>query len=858
MTFARIFILALLLMNFTGCEDSTTPGFAVENASLIDNFLDHYQHNGRTQLKVKSSALTRDFFFYGSFIPSLKSSSGHTLKGRVVNFKIVGDQLIMLESARGHALKDFETSSIMLAEFPILETTTDGIIIDFAKGMTNAFTARNVGVQGLGNSSANTSDQFRSVSLVSSYIKSIENKNDVMTISQIAQWRNEKTELLSAEFRYYFREYLPSTTFVKTQSSTNRHVQYFTTPAQVQPETTEAMSHLVKWNIEEPITFYISHNTPERFIGPITDGILFWNHIFNKELFKVKRADAEISAPHPYLNIVQWVTWENEASAYADMVVDHLTGQVMQAQIFFRSGWIVKTRKKLRNHLASLMEENADTVITSLEEDAPMPDMFDFGHACHHDLTDVANASELWHAISTADISEEGLQQLTEDIVRGVMAHETGHVLGLRHNLAGNLGGDLTYQEHADMVRDYLQTGSSAQLGERRVTASVMDVLSVADDALTGSQIRTYINQPLKDSPLKNIYDFDAQAISWGYFGRPMTGMRPFCTDEDSKVYIDCARWDESMQPALSALKKLDHSFTELAVSLAELIIEHISPDRPGGPLSLKDIPVGQRNVNIILQKNIAGAFSWFHESVRSIQAEQRISAFGPHSEEEIRAERFRIVKSEIELSGSAALLFSLVPPFIKTNNSSEYIAHYFLTHLKTRIEQKRAKFPALNFTATDEDEALKLAQKLFKKLYNDYFLQLAKSITRVQFDDPNFQDDFEVALGQIASEIILTTNESKNGEGLPTYKYPQPMREAATHFLSPTIGIKPDWSFDGVAKIETNLRQTINKFGGNISGEKLDIYTLPRHLRAFVVEQKRILNALAQVKNLRRETANK
>src|SRR5690606_14215844 len=150
----------------------------------------------------------------------------------------------------------------------------------------------------------------------------------------IAQWRNQKSELVSAEFRYYFREYQPSPDYKKVTFGKHRWVQYFSTPPLIVPPTNNPFAYITKWDIIKPIVFHLSANTPTEYRDAIKDGLTYWNHIFGKQIIEVRDLDPRLSAPHPRLNILQWVTWDNEASAYADMVVDHLTGQILQAQIY--------------------------------------------------------------------------------------------------------------------------------------------------------------------------------------------------------------------------------------------------------------------------------------------------------------------------------------------------------------------------------------------------------------------------------------------------------------------------------------------------------------------------------------------
>ncbi len=390
----------------------------------------------------------------------LNSPNGFSLRGRIIRFQVFADRVILLESPKGHSIAHDNDNHILLAEFPIVQRDDDGVVIDFARGMTNAFTVRNVHSYGAFDKGAGTADQFKAIMLSGSFIKNIEAIDDVLSISQVAQWRNQKSELISAEFRYFFREYAPDPGFKKAHFGKHRWVQYFSTPPMVESPTTLPKAYLTKWDMRKPIVFHISANTPEIYRSAIKDGLIFWNHIFGKNLIEVRDLAKDISAPDPKLNIIQWVTWDNEASAYADMVVDHLTGEILQAQIYVRSGWVVQSARKLRNVLQELfLEEEPKDQPQMPDEGIPLPTAFDFDKPCLKAMNQFNEGADLLEILSRAHVSDDTMIVLTGDILRAVMAHEVGHVLGLRHNLAGSTEGNMSLSLREPLLKDYLHTG---------------------------------------------------------------------------------------------------------------------------------------------------------------------------------------------------------------------------------------------------------------------------------------------------------------------------------------------------------------------------------------------------------------
>jgi len=140
------------------------------SGKAINEYLDKEIINHQSYVKIRNSAFGRDFMFYGSFIPMLKSPTGYSLRGRIVNFQVFADRVVMLESPQGLSIAQKDESVILLAEFPIVAREPDGVVIDFAKGMRSAFTTRNVHSNTLSNKDEDASEQFTSVLLSISFI----------------------------------------------------------------------------------------------------------------------------------------------------------------------------------------------------------------------------------------------------------------------------------------------------------------------------------------------------------------------------------------------------------------------------------------------------------------------------------------------------------------------------------------------------------------------------------------------------------------------------------------------------------------------------------------------------------------
>lgn len=261
--------------------------------------------------------------------------------------------------------------------------------------------------------------------------------------------------------------------------------------------------YINRWNLQKadpgaavsapvkPITFYLDTSIPTAYREAVRQGILSWNRAFVPLGFKgaivVKDAPAnDWDTADMRFNTVRWVASPPSGSgayAVALMRENPLTGEILNAGINVNSNFVryaFLEKQEVINPLDDVRKASGSEAATSI--------------ACSLDGQMQQNAER---GRDMAQLMGLPLDNKTyvNDLLRGIVAHEFGHILGLRHNFAGS--NFLTPQQLRDpkLVKT-VGTG-----------ASVMDYVGYNAFGLkTGAPL--FASGPEK---------YDVWAISYGY-----------------------------------------------------------------------------------------------------------------------------------------------------------------------------------------------------------------------------------------------------------------------------------------------------------------------------------------------------
>lgn len=249
--------------------------------------------------------------------------------------------------------------------------------------------------------------------------------------------------------------------------------------------------YIYRWNLEKadpkaalsppkkPIVFWLDNAIPMEYRDAVRDGLLLWNKAFlrigirDAVVVKQMPDDADWDHADMRYNTIRWVASPGAGYAVAQFRVNPLTGQILNANITVDAN-LVRYLKLERKNLvepsaafeagagvdpASLLAEAARNPARHLDDPrrctlaADATEQAWFGHLALSLLG--GPGGTFGSRISERDYINAFLRQ--------VIAHEMGHIMGLRHNFIAST--ESTMEELKDPAR----------VRQHGVTASVMD-----------------------------------------------------------------------------------------------------------------------------------------------------------------------------------------------------------------------------------------------------------------------------------------------------------------------------------------------------------------------------------------------
>jgi len=835
-------------------------------------------------ISIPVAGLGKEYLMSMSVIPQSGAPTSSGLAGKVVHFELFHDGVDLYEGTKGLVVTDDLPARRLITTFKIIDRNDEQVTIDFNEGMRRVFTE---GWYGNG-AYFNPSAMERVEEVHHSRVFEVSQGDDQLVIRQTVQTRNRQFDQNREgryEIRYFFVPYVAGDFKAKEMNPYEmRYARFWEIQGQVELESGRVTVKMGRFDIEKPITFYYSSNTPDDYVDAVKDGILYWNRAFGKEIVKVEKAPEGVTAPDARYNVVQWVPWDSAGFAYADVLMDPRTGQARHGQAYITSVFGISGKARARALLRAMREIAKEKDKDKKDDDdgdkSPNYSTLKWlagQSACQVNPVAFAQqmADGLQDLLAKEDLTDEVVLRASQDYVREVVSHEVGHVIGLRHNFGGSLAATVSPKELDEFLEAYITGKGLDKYKDKEVTNSMMEYSVFKAGVFIGWKMRE----------TENVQPHDKGAIRWGYYDDKsvVTNKMLFATDGDAGSYGDVTTFDYGNEPLLAAYSDISDSINNLPNSVIETFIRARAPQDSRDRIPLEKVSLSYNGYASTLARNYTRLLVWFNSNTRSLKVENTFDYVGPLNEKERYQAHWHSLTNQIaSLGGLDQMAFAWMPADLKldTKKKPEGVAPALkisATNLTARLEKlletpAYAEFVGLDeqkysFTADEKKLIVDRGSKLFEKL-EEAVLSRVCAVNEKAVRDLGLKANGELAEDDVVAQLdkrvieiskaVLTAKDDKkrlkgtvvkSTVEVVEYKYEHATRLAAAKALGDKAGSYTGWSKEAKGELNKKLKGEVDAALNINNFKSFDESMLSRPLRQWYLEQKTILALLPPAK---------
>lgn len=869
-------VLALLPLCPAAAEESATA--AEGKAPLLSAATNH-------QIALRHEAFGKDFLLSASVIPQLVAATGSSLAGKIVRFEVFEDGVDLYESTQGLLVTRELPARRLLTTFPIVAKNDNGIVIDFNAGMKRVFNDIWYGSSEKANPvrGRNPLLQARSLEIPQSRIFEVRPEGDQLVIRQSALIRdrqNDPNMEERVEVRYFIgprkdadfqsREHTPDV---------SRHVRFFETYPQLEDTSGRTSTRAALYDIRKPVVIHYSANTPAEYESAVRDGILYWNRAFGRDVVSAEKAPEGVTAPDSRFSLVQWVPWDMAGFAYADVIVDPLSGATQRGQAFLTSTFSFQGKARARALLRAMRNlspgPSQDGSPKKVESDFlwQRSTRFEGLNACQGDSAVFVQqfANDLESALSDRRFDDASAKRVSGDYVREIVAHEVGHMLGLRHNFSGSVSANLSHKELLEWFTSYLSDDDTKLLADRIPSSSVMDYLDLKSSVKIGWMIRK----------TKEVLPYDRAAVQWGYLGSKEVAEKKmlFGTDQDVSAYGDVVPYDYGRDPMIGAYAAIGEALKSLPNSLIEEFIAAKAPRNAVDKKPLEQVSPDPERAAAQVADLYGKLLAWFKAGSRSLRIEREFSFVGPLNRKEILRAHWKSLNEQIDrLGGVDRALFAYFPVEWKLElkgdpQGVETVEKIDAGKLSDRLaklleSQDYTDFVGLdekpaNFSKEEKELIQKRGRAFFEEFQRNVLKNLCQKLEKAQRDlgvlalesvgEEDVVSRLEKRILELSKEVVLAKNEEVRHRGkvdkahveVVDFRYDLETRMTAARMLSESVGSFRGWSAEPKAELGKLLKEAVDAALNLQNFREFKEAQLSRTLRDWYLNQQSVLNIL-------------